>query len=1570
MPQITSLDMSRLVPSAVYWLAKPNKSIIGKLKHVYNDSFQKRIADMNTLNLSIPFYIDDEYLHTNKINPHVENMKEHYLIKMVFNGDTFWFKINNLTKQSTDSGDVFEVKCLSLESELRGKKIRNYTVESKNCTQVLTTTLDSTLWTISSVDASFDLTYRDFDVSYKSAIEFIQTDLVEAFENSVVTFDTVNRTVSIVLESSLEKDMGFRIKFGKYMTSFSKDSQMDDIVTRMIGVGNDELSIATVTENGYPHIDDFGYYMEGYIEEPLLTSLTNYNTLLSTKKPTEQTAEIGTTTTTLKLTAHNLTVGSYIVNRSRGRETRKVLTVPDANTVTISAITNQVVGDTILKYNSSTFRKLLFELEDLQADLLVKETALTDLLTAKTIILNTLSIQHSASTIDSYVNTITNTSVTRTLSGLSASDRFVTLAKISTTTGTTVTVNGVSKSFLANTWSVLAKVTGTVSHNIVITTTGTNISVRTMIVKLTESEYATSGNESTIIEKYSDDAKQIQIDAKQAEINTINTNITSKNSEITTFRTSVSYETNFTVSELNELKLYTYVGEYRNENIIDPKDLYDLTLEELNKVNSPAILYNTGISNFLASVTEQKNWDKMDIHYTAKVIHDRLGIDVSVKITEIEYDFENTNINLTIASDKKILSREERVAKDYFDSINTTKKINAKLSDIQNQKNNFSTRNDRISTVPATPVLNTDLTALEHRINNNGSVDIYFTWEYSAPETGDAYDIDGFYIYTYSSSTDSVYVFGSTSSRQDFKIVKPTERVFALQGQPSDKFYTFGIQAFRIVDTDINSDSILKSTIVQPTSFSENPYQPETSISLNGDFAGTIDGVSATTVANATTNFNTRNDRLSTTPANPTIANDGTAIDHTLNTDSTSNISFEWIFTGSGDSYDVDGFIIYTYQSTSSSAYVFGTDPSNEQVYNITNEKRAFLLYGVPSNKYYTFGVRAYRNVDDDINSSGVLMSSIVKSTFAGENPYIPSSTVAFSGDLTGTVDGTSATTVVTNSTNGQTSYTQTANSIRNGNAISAPTITSDGTAIDHVINTDGSSDISFEWSFTESGTSPIDGFGVVVYSSTPNVAHTPTLASDTVLYFDKSSRSYISYGVPADKYYTFGVFAYRIVDTTIDASGIIRSSIVKPSLVAEDPYQPSTSVAFTGDVTGTIGGVAYNAISKTAGTFIVADGSTSTNVNRADYVVPVASTSAQTTINTAISALGLGGGEIVLLDGTYIVDGSITVPSNVSIKGQGNSTIVKIKDSYNTSINVFVNSDVSTGNSDINLSNFKIDGNKANNSLGSQRGIFFDKVTDCLVSNIFLVNFRSGSITIKNGLRVKVNNNFLNSGFFGVTLDLSTECTISSNTIEGSGFVGLYVTNSERNTINGNTIKGTGVSDLGIDLVTSSNNTIGNNTVTGTGSDGILIYSSSNNNALSANTTTNNKNNGINISLNSNHNTVIGNISRLNLYHGIYIGDAHNNIISNNICLENRQHPEVLYTADNIRVADGDYNNIQNNICRRGTLTLQPKYGINIATIGSVGNIVTNNDLYQSGATGSFSDSGTSTISTSGNRL
>lgn len=171
-----------------------------------------------------------------------------------------------------------------------------------------------------------------------------------------------------------------------------------------------------------------------------------------------------------------------------------------------------------------------------------------------------------------------------------------------------------------------------------------------------------------------------------------------------------------------------------------------------------------------------------------------------------------------------------------------------------------------------------------------------------------------------------------------------------------------------------------------------------------------VAGISATSVKNATNNFSARNDRISTTPANPVAG----TVSHTINTDGSANVSFQWTFTNGSGANNIDGFYVYV-KVTDATATVTGT-ASDEKLYIMDMDKRAIILPGVPANKYLTFAVQAFRVVDQDINANGILKSSLIQVT-----SYRPSANVAFNGDITGTINGTAATTVVGNASAGKT---------------------------------------------------------------------------------------------------------------------------------------------------------------------------------------------------------------------------------------------------------------------------------------------------------------------------------------------------------------------------------------------------------------------------------------------------------------------------------------------------------------------------------------------------------------------
>jgi hypothetical protein len=119
----------------------------------------------------------------------------------------------------------------------------------------------------------------------------------------------------------------------------------------------------------------------------------------------------------------------------------------------------------------------------------------------------------------------------------------------------------------------------------------------------------------------------------------------------------------------------------------------------------------------------------------------------------------------------------------------------------------------------------------------------------------------------------------------------------------------------------------------------------------------------------------------------------------------------------------------------------------------------------------------------------------------------------------------------------------------------------------------------------------------------------------------------------------------------------------------------------------------------------VVASGAAAKIKARADYVCD--GTADEVQINAAIAALPAGGGKVMLAEGTFTLAAAVVVPSNVTIEGQGESTVVTRANSVNC--DCFVSEDFATltgtdstgGPQGVRLANMILLGNKANNTAG-----------------------------------------------------------------------------------------------------------------------------------------------------------------------------------------------------------------------------------------------------------------------------
>jgi hypothetical protein len=151
-------------------------------------------------------------------------------------------------------------------------------------------------------------------------------------------------------------------------------------------------------------------------------------------------------------------------------------------------------------------------------------------------------------------------------------------------------------------------------------------------------------------------------------------------------------------------------------------------------------------------------------------------------------------------------------------------------------------------------------------------------------------------------------------------------------------------------------------------------------------------------------NFNARNDRISDIPADPSFGNNVSDITHVKNDDGSVSLTVNWVYPTdtTKNIYNIDGFNIYLYASKTKETVVLGSLGSNESILNVSSDVRKCTIPSVPANQFYYVGIQAYRDVDNDISTNGILLSNIITSAREGYYPYQPEQTVDIQGRLNG----------------------------------------------------------------------------------------------------------------------------------------------------------------------------------------------------------------------------------------------------------------------------------------------------------------------------------------------------------------------------------------------------------------------------------------------------------------------------------------------------------------------------------------------------------------------------------------
>jgi phage minor structural protein len=518
---ISDIDLSLEVVKPQLQLAKPDRTIIANLTEAYNIHRNAKLGSINTLDFYLPY--DKDVRHKITRNKNADLIKNRYLIKYSKGIETEWFIIINPQDTMEDSADYKAITCYSLGYELTDKIISNYSVVSKNATQILTDILQSTLWSVGSIDANFDTMYRSFSITSKDALDTL-VEVATTF-NALIEYDTINRKINFRILDNYGVNNHFTVSYGNLLKSATMQQSTDEFCTRLKVYGKNGATINSVNPSGSPFIENYSYFLFPFSRD------ANKNVL-----------------------SHSDYISDSLANALLDYEA-------------------------LVESKSGIYQGYLTQLSTLQQTLTTQQNALTDL-------------QNIMATIEDNLSE--------------------------------------------------ANATGQPTSDLI----------------------AQKNNQ------------QALIDSKNVEIAATNSQIASVNSQITTLQNQLSVSSNFTSDQIREWNQFIIEKEYHNEYVDDPQQLLNLAKDYFTTINQPKIVVKIGIVNFWECIEEQKNWNRLNLGDIITIKHEKLGINVQAKVTEIDYDFETPDITLTISNVTELLTDEARVLKQLNSAISTSTSVN------------------------------------------------------------------------------------------------------------------------------------------------------------------------------------------------------------------------------------------------------------------------------------------------------------------------------------------------------------------------------------------------------------------------------------------------------------------------------------------------------------------------------------------------------------------------------------------------------------------------------------------------------------------------------------------------------------------------------------------------------------------------------------------------------------------------------------------------------------------------------------------------------------------------------
>ena len=278
-------------------LCKMNGERMGMIPYSSVDSIKRGINSVSELTFSVHKYYGEENLR----NPLYDELKTERFIELD-NDECYVIKniseVNERLKSVTAYSREKKLFKNTAEFEDITLTLKNPYTDIEGCFSLDELLYDATGWrvgyvsqkvlyksnetVIDNITGETEVTLTNEEkLRYQESVstnwyDYINTDIAEQFECYPV-FDSYNKIVNLYSDDELGEDPQLMLSYDNYLKEIELSDDTEDIVTKLVLSGNDDLTISEVNPSGETFVEDFSYFIESReMSDALISALELY----------------------------------------------------------------------------------------------------------------------------------------------------------------------------------------------------------------------------------------------------------------------------------------------------------------------------------------------------------------------------------------------------------------------------------------------------------------------------------------------------------------------------------------------------------------------------------------------------------------------------------------------------------------------------------------------------------------------------------------------------------------------------------------------------------------------------------------------------------------------------------------------------------------------------------------------------------------------------------------------------------------------------------------------------------------------------------------------------------------------------------------------------------------------------------------------------------------------------------------------------------------------------------------------------------------------------------------------